>query len=274
MIINKYIDAAIRLLDPAHREIEPEAGDRGQSEMTVRAIDVQARTVEAVVSTDEVDRYEEIVEPKAYKKWLKQFMRNPVMLPAHQHASFGGGEPMQIGNWLDVRIEDKQVVGVAWFNEGEIGEQWWKLYSHPDPRKRAKGFSVGFLAHAWEMREFELVAGVKKRLRVFTEAELLEISAVPIPANRAALARAAQFSGELLTSEAEAIDYDKLAAAITPAIIEGINKVLIDPVGPVDALIREVVAACLAGGSHGHPCSHDDTPSGGSGGSGGGGKTS
>ncbi len=93
---------------------------------------------------------------------------------------------MQIGNWLDMRIEKDYVIGTAWFNETDKGEEWWKLYSHPDKKKRARGFSVGILVHGWEMREFDMGGGVKKQIRVFTEVELIEVSATPIPANRGA----------------------------------------------------------------------------------------
>ncbi len=75
--MSKYIDPAIRLLNPQERELEPSAGDLVCASMEVRDVNVEQRTVEAVVSTADVDRYEEIIEPKAYRKWLKTFMSNP-----------------------------------------------------------------------------------------------------------------------------------------------------------------------------------------------------
>ncbi len=247
MKTNKYIvgHEDERLLDPRFRDIEPSQGDYFEREMVVRGVDEAERTVDAAVSTGDIDRYEEIVEPEAYRKWLKVFMENNVMLPAHQHASFDG-TPMQIGNWLDLQIAKTEVLGTTWFNESAKGEEWWRLYSHPDPRKRAKAFSVGFIAHEWEMREFNLTDGVKKRIRVFTEVELLEISACPVPANRGALARAAS----LMTGKGA--DTDDTETDVAKSIDEIMRRVvaerdaelmtqLADPDGPVARLLTETL---------------------------------
>ena len=252
----KYIDAVMKLLDPRFREIEPATGDQGSLGMMVRSFDEKNRTVEAVVSTAEVDRYEEIVEPKAYKKWLKNFMANPVLMPGHQYTR-ADGKPAQIGTWLDLRIETDGLVGTAWFDEDETADAWWKKYSNPDPKKRARGFSVGFLSHAWEMREFKGESSTK-RLRVFTEVELLEISAVPVPANRGALARSAMF-GETLELSAQTTegDHKQLRELIASAVHEAVKKELdADLNSRLADLIGTVVAASQGNEVHRH--SHDD----------------
>jgi hypothetical protein len=53
--------------------------------------------------------------------------------------------------------------------------------------------SVGFITHAFEMREMEF-DGSTQRVRVFTDVELIEISAVAIPANRESLIRSGRES--------------------------------------------------------------------------------
>lgn len=180
----RLADAA--MLDPSQRDREPKAGDVGFSTFAIRAVDVDARTVTAVVSTPDIDRYEEIVEPKAFKKWLKTFMGNPVFCAGHQYVG-RAGEPTVIGHWTELRVTDEGLVGTAQFANSELGEQYWQLYR--DAHMRA--FSVGWITHNYEMREFELEKGVTKKIRVFTEVELVEISAVAVPANREALVRAA-----------------------------------------------------------------------------------
>ena len=264
--LNKYIDETSRLLDPRTRELEPVQGDFSCAELAVRKIDTDQRTVEAIVSTGEVDRYQEIVEPSAFKKWLKHFAANPVMLAAHDHSAWSTGEPTVIGKWMDIRITDKGLVATGKFMaDDELAERYWRRYR--DGYMRA--FSVGFIAHSWEMREFNLAEGVSKRLRVFTEAELLEISAVAVPANRGALAVAASALGKRApgapgsdtaggaAGDSSGVDYTKLAAALIEgglgeAVTKQINKDLTDPCGPVDSMLREAIAAVLAEGSSGH----------------------
>ena len=185
---DRYVIPQLRLLNPASRSVEPSAGDIACSQLQVREIDQDARAVRAVVSTGNVDRYQEIVEPKAFAKWLKHFEANPVMLAAHDHSAWASGEPTVIGRWTDLSIQDDGLHATGQFMpDDDLAERYWRRYR--DGFMRA--FSVGFLAHRWEMREMSSDDGATKRLRVFTEVELLEISAVAVPANRQALSRAA-----------------------------------------------------------------------------------
>lgn len=254
--IDKYIDGKAKLLDPRSRDIEPAEGDTSCVELAVRKIDVENRTIEAVVSTGDVDRYQEIVEPKAYRKWLKHFKANPVMLAAHDHSAWSTGEPTVIGKWTDIRITDNELIATGQFMaDDDLAEKYWKRYRD----KFMQAFSVGFIAHSWEMREFDLAPGISKRLRVFTEVELLEISAVAVPANRQALARAASFMAGQAGGDHDA----KQSAAIAKALREEINRDvaeavakaferLADPDGPMarlfdDCLQRAVDREELAG---------------------------
>ena len=239
--IQKYLDGQAKLLDPRSRDLEPADGDLSCVEMCVRKIDTAARTVEAIVSTADVDRYQEIVEPKAYKKWLKHFMANPVMLAAHDHSAWSTGDPTTIGRWKDIQVTDKGLLATCEFMpDDELAEKYWRRYRDG----YMKAFSVGFIAHAWEMRDFEMAGGVTKRLRVFTEVELLEISAVAVPANRQALARAAGFGG----SDKGTPDADAMQKQLTQLLGDALKahddqliEKLSDPDGPVARMVEDTL---------------------------------
>jgi hypothetical protein len=66
------------------------------------------------------------------------------------------------------------------FAQTDLSEQYWQLYSTGFMR----AVSIGFLPKAWRD-----VLEDGKRIREFTEVELLEISAVAVPANPDALVR-------------------------------------------------------------------------------------
>jgi len=219
----KYLDETIRLLDPRSREEEASRGDMGCSVAHVRAIDDDTRTITAVVSTGGVDRYEEIVEPKAFEQRLGSFQANPVFVAGHCYSS-ANGEPTVIGSWSDIRITDDSLIATATFADTPLGERYWQLYK----QKHMRAFSVGWITHAWEMRELA-VDGAKRKLRVFTDVELVEISAVAIPANREALALAASFrtrAGEAIAGEVLTSNNDDLIAAVTDAVITTIKQQL------------------------------------------------
>jgi HK97 family phage prohead protease len=196
-----YLDAELRVLNPHRRDLPPEHGSRGFTPFCVRGIDPVSRTVEAVVSTPNLDRYDEVVEPEAFRRWLPNFMRNPILCAGHQYIG-PAGEPTVIGHWTNLDITAEGLIGRAQFmTDDELAEKWWQRFRQGSVR----AFSVGWMTHAYEMRTIE-DRGQKRSLRVFTEVELLEISAVAIPANRESLVRAAaasmrRFDGENLSGD-------------------------------------------------------------------------
>jgi len=248
---------ATRVLDVSSREVEPRDGDLGYGVARVKGINTDARTVSAIVSTPAVDRMEEIIEAQAFAKWLDQFMTNPVLKANHADGRFMGRSPV-IGHWFALEINDEGLIGTCQFATTELGEEYWQLYR--DGHMRA--FSVGFIAHAWEMRELEMGDGSKRRLRVFTEVELVEISCVDVPANRQALVRAARSDGDALGFEQIRNllreDRRQLVAELT-AIIQrllreelpaGLDKALekaldFDTGGPVCILVQNIIEGML-----------------------------
>ncbi len=181
----KLADASL-FLDPTRREVEPHQGAIGCSIARVKGIDAGTRSVTALVSTPNPDRYEEIVEPKAFEQWLDVFMTNPVFCAGHTYVGWAG-EPTVIGHWTSIKVTQEGLEATCEFARTELAEQYWQLYSGG----HMKAFSVGWITHEYKMQEYELAPGVKKTIRVFTEVELIEISAVAIPANRESLVRAA-----------------------------------------------------------------------------------
>ena len=160
--------------------------------MVKDADEANPNIVHATVSTDEVDRYDEVVLPDAFKEALPAFLRNPVVLPAHQHR-LPNGDPPVIGNVLtdSIHIGEHTVDMTVEFDTDELGQKYAKKYrkrKDPDGRERKammRAFSIGFRGLEGEYRSDE-----KTRTWTWTRIELLEVSAVAVPANRGALARA------------------------------------------------------------------------------------
>jgi HK97 family phage prohead protease len=147
------------------------------------SLDVEKRELTAVVSTDDVDRDGEIVEPSAFEDKIDTFMANPVFLWMHE------ARKPPIGRALDLRIEKHSIEADLKFRpegESELADDIFTLYSDGTLRM----FSIGF-------RVFEMVfseneeTGESKPPRI-TSGELLEVSAVSIPANPNVGAKAAR----------------------------------------------------------------------------------
>lgn len=218
-------DTAGLFLDPTQREQAPQRGAIGSSIARIKSIDADKRQLTATVSTPNIDRYEEMVEPKAFKNWLDVFNTNPVLCAGHTYCGWAG-EPTVIGHWSSVDIANDGLIGVAQFATTDLAEEYWKLYR--DGHMRA--FSVGWITHAWEMREFKRSEGVTKKIRVFTDVELIEISAVAIPANRESLVRAASANGN-------GTRHNDLAEQV----IKQLEACLSDPLGPMSIALKNAL---------------------------------
>lgn len=141
--------------------------------------------IHATVSTDEVDRYEEIVLPDAFKASLGSFIDNPVVLASHQH-KFATGDPPVIGNVVteSIKFKDRSVDMAILFDDDELSLKWARKYR----KKVMRAFSIGFRGLEGEWKDIE-----GGKVWIWTKIELLEVSAVAVPANRGALLIAAGF---------------------------------------------------------------------------------
>ena len=126
-----------------------------------------------VASTGEVDRHGDTVAPAGWR--LDAYRDNPVVLWAHDY-----GEPV-IGRAEAVWSDGRALRARLEFAPTEFAGQVERLYRQGYQR----GVSVGFRPLRFEERR-DPVNGAFLGIR-FLEQELLEISAVPVPANGGAL---------------------------------------------------------------------------------------
>ena len=136
-----------------------------------------------VLSTDDMDRHGDVVSADGWR--LEAYLRNPVLLWAHDYRH------PAIGRALSVWTESHRLLARMEFAPTAFAQEVASLY--------ATGFqwgvSVGFRPIRWEERR-DARTGAFLGLR-YLEQELLEVSAVPVPANRQALRREA--GGDALT---------------------------------------------------------------------------
>jgi HK97 family phage prohead protease len=130
--------------------------------------------IEIIGSTAHKDRDGEVLDPAGWD--LKNFKKNPVILPAHDYR-----QPA-IGKAVNIKIEDgKLVFKIKFPPEGDnpLADVYRKLYKG--------GFmnasSVGFLPLEWKDGDGK----GKDPNRTYTKAELLELSLVSVPCNPNAL---------------------------------------------------------------------------------------
>lgn len=154
---------------------------KGVLAFSTKAINDDKRTIDAIVSTVQVDRDGEIVEPKSFKQRLASFLRNPVMLWSH--------DPFQppIGKVTKLVIHDDRIEATFQFRpegESELADDVWLAYRGGF----LTSFSIGFRVFRVEESN-DPKTGKALPLRV-VDAELFEISAVTIPSNTDAVVRA------------------------------------------------------------------------------------
>jgi HK97 family phage prohead protease len=129
----------------------------------------------AVASSGIVDRYGEIVEPKSWD--FTNFKDNPVFLWGHNVQEY---KP-PIGAIEKLWFENDKLMFKARFDlEDPFAKSIWGKYE----RGFLNAFSVGFMGHDWDID--------KDGTLHYTKSELLEISAVAVPANPEALAKMKQ----------------------------------------------------------------------------------
>ncbi len=144
-----------------------------------------------VLSTDEVDRHGDVVCSDGWR--LEAYRENPVLLWAHDYRH------PAIGRAASVWAEPHRLLAKIEFAPSAFAQEVASLYV----AGFQWGVSVGFRPIRWEERRDSrsgAFLGVK-----YLEQELLEVSAVPVPANRSALRREGDVGGlEALLAELRA----------------------------------------------------------------------
>jgi len=120
-------------------------------------------------STPDIDRYNDIVNPKAFKWAIDWYMENPVILLQHN-------SDKPIWKTIDYKIGKKGLnIEVELTNDIDNvfkNIQDWIL----------KGFSIWFIPKKWEYKIID-----NKEIREITEIDLIEVSVVSTPANASSL---------------------------------------------------------------------------------------
>jgi phage head maturation protease len=150
-----------------------------------KALNMEERTLEVVITTTKRDRDGDIIESRGLD--FANFLKNPVVLWAHDMSK------PPVGKVLSVKARPSQVDAVVQFAETAFGLEVFKLYAGG----YLNAWSIGFLPKRWERIEpNDTTPNMPSELLGFhvLEAEVVELSAVPVPANPEALAKALESS--------------------------------------------------------------------------------
>ncbi len=129
-----------------------------------------------VVASDETeDRLGDVVRASGWE--LRAYKRNPVFLWAHDYTR----TPIGRSSW--VAVDQGRLLATLEFAPTDFAREVETLYR----QRFLRAVSVGFRARAFKFRKSRdgAVQGIE-----YTSQELLEVSAVPVPANPSALAKA------------------------------------------------------------------------------------
>ena len=131
-----------------------------------------------ILTTPTLDRQGDIVVPTGVS--LKWFKKNPVVLWAHRYDQ----PPVGAVDVDALKVTDKGIEADVVFDAGSaVGREVYGLYD----RGVMRAWSIGFVPLKWQLIEDPDTNRVKG-YRI-EEWELLELSAVPVPANPEALTR-------------------------------------------------------------------------------------
>jgi HK97 family phage prohead protease len=128
------------------------------------------------LSSKNMDRDGEVIDPSAFKKTISKFMEHPVLVASHDYSDLKN----QIGEWTRLKVTENGLEGKPKYYKGAGNDTAdWAYYL---ASKGVAAFSVGFIPKTWDDGD-----GVKSPKRTFKEIELLEISQCTIPSNRDAV---------------------------------------------------------------------------------------
>lgn len=164
-------------------------------------LDREKRTFQAVAYDHTMaDRHNSVIRPSAWGKRLDLFRQNPVGLWAHNFCDVKA----PIFSCENITVDESKglLFWPRWQAAGidPFADMVFNKYAADPPLLR--GFSVGFMPYDWvepdaipdSMRAL-MTEAEKSADIVYTDVELHEISAVPVPSSRGSLAR--DFSGNV-----------------------------------------------------------------------------
>ncbi len=148
------------------------AGDTPDTIPATAGSDGNGGLLEIAASVESEDRAGDLVIARGWE--LDAYMRNPVVLWAHQHRL------PPIARSVSTRVEGDSLMATIQFADTPFAQEIKHLYLSGF----MNGVSVGFRALETESRR----AASGRRGTVFKRQELLEISAAPVPLNPLTLA--------------------------------------------------------------------------------------
>ena len=159
----------------------------------IKGIDEKEKTITAYVSTDARDRMDESVSPDGVD--LSRYRKNPVVLWAHDYST------PPIGKSVWIKKDGNGLISKMQFADTPFAQEIFSLYKGGF----MKAFSIGFIP-----KETEQGDGEKKPRWTYKKSELLEYSAVPVPANPEALMMAVK-QGILVSDDVKkSLNYEEV----------------------------------------------------------------
>lgn len=139
----------------------------------VKGVDKENKTLEAIFSTQGEDRHGDVIIQNGWD--LKYYKKNPVILNSHNHSD--ATEVIGKVEKGSLKVDNSKLTGKIKFavDENPKAKIIYDLYAGG----YLNAFSVGFLVKEYDNKDYSKI----------TQAELLEISAVSVPANAYALAK-------------------------------------------------------------------------------------
>ncbi len=185
--------------------------------LSIKSIDEKSRRITAIASTGDIDRYDEVILPEAFRESLPVFMKNPVVLASHQNKLSDGTSPV-VANIVSAAITQSGLEVIIEFHTvTKLAEEYWQLYS----QKKQRALSVGLkpIEGSYEVRN-------GKSIFVHKKVELLEISCVPIGANPNALSKSKQGKADFVAEKIAQRQFDKDAEEFAEILLMGDFKAL------------------------------------------------
>ncbi len=146
----------------------------------IKSVNGEKRSLTAVVSTAGIDRHGERILHSAWK--LAEFRENPIIIVDHEHKAQN-----VVGKASRVEIVDEKLeMDITFSDDTVLAKDIFNLFKNGF----LNAFSVGFLPKKSDWVEEKDSDGNKRSVFTIKEAELMEVSAVAIPANTEALTKA------------------------------------------------------------------------------------
>lgn len=151
----------------------------------IKEADDSDMSITAKISTSAVDRQQESLDHNGVD--LAHYRKNPVVLWAHDYST------PPIGKAVWVKKTDEGVISKVKFYSsdkilGEFAKEIYQMYK----QGFLNAFSVGFIPREVKNAEDKDWDNPKKPRRTYTKWDMIEYSAVPVPANPEALQMAFQ----------------------------------------------------------------------------------